>query len=77
MLIRRRIERLERTSPPTIASLVDRIEREAMNAVSRDQGTNGDIPGSDVGDVEQSSGERYKADSRTLSSKSATKTWIA
>jgi len=48
-----------------------------MNAVSRDQGTNGDIPGSDVGDVEQSSGERYKADSRTLSSKSATKTWIA
>jgi len=61
MLIRRRIERLERTSPPTIASLVDRIEREAMNAVSRDQGTNGDIPGSDVGDVEQSSGGRYKA----------------
>ena len=37
MLIRRRIERLERTSPPTIASLVDRIEREAMNALSRDQ----------------------------------------
>jgi len=61
MLIRRRIERLERTSPPTIASLVDRIEREAMNAVSRDQGTSGDIPGSDVGDVEQSSGGRYKA----------------
>ena len=57
MLIRRRIERLERTSPPTIASLVDRIEREAMNAVSRDQGINGDIRG---GDVEQSAMERYQ-----------------
>ena len=37
MQIRRRIERLERNSPPTIANLIDRIDREAMNALSQDQ----------------------------------------
>lgn len=37
MLILRRIEKLERTSPPTIPRLIDRIEREAMNALPKDQ----------------------------------------
>ena len=37
MMIRRRIEKLERTSPPTIAGLVSRIDREAMSTVSREQ----------------------------------------
>lgn len=37
MLIRRRIEKLERTSPPTIGVLVNRIEREAMSVLSRNQ----------------------------------------
>ena len=37
MLIRKRLEKLERTSPPTIPRLIDRIEREAMNALTKDQ----------------------------------------
>ena len=35
MLIRRRIEKLEHTSPTTIAGLVSRIEQEAMSTLSR------------------------------------------
>ena len=57
MLIRRRIERLERTSPPTIGSLVDRIEREAMSFLSRDQEKDED---GRTGGVEQSAMERYQ-----------------
>ena len=57
MLIRRRIERLERTSPPTIASLVDRIEREAISVLSRDQGKDED---GCSGGVEQSAMEPYQ-----------------
>jgi len=37
MLIRKRLERLERSSPPTIAGLVSRIERDAMSTLSREQ----------------------------------------
>ncbi len=37
MLIRRRIEKLESFSQPTIENLVGRIEREAMNALSREE----------------------------------------
>ena len=37
MLIRRRIEKLERTSPPTIAGLVSRIEQEAMSRLLREE----------------------------------------
>lgn len=37
MLIRRRIEKLERASPPTIGGLVSRIEREAMSTLSREE----------------------------------------
>ena len=57
MLIRRRIERLERTSPPTIASLVDRIEREAISVLSRDQGKDED---GRSGGVEQSAMEPHQ-----------------
>ena len=37
MRIRRRIEKLERSNPPTIAGLVSRIEREAMSRLLREE----------------------------------------
>lgn len=37
MMLRKRLEKLERSSPPTIAGLVDRIERDAMSILSREQ----------------------------------------
>ena len=37
MRIRRRIETLERSNPPTIAGLVSRIEREAMSRLLREE----------------------------------------
>ena len=56
MLIRRRIEKLERSSPSTIASLIDRIERETMNTLWRDQQR---TVNQSVDGVEQSAMERY------------------
>ncbi len=58
MLIRRRIEKLERASPPTTSSLIDRIEREAMNTLARDQQR---IVNHPLDGVEQSAAERYQA----------------
>ena len=46
MMLRRRLEKLERNSPPTIAGFVSRIEREAMSMLSREQQKFVDTPAS-------------------------------
>ncbi len=57
MLIRRRIEKLESFSKPTIANLVSRIEREAMNALSCEEKQ---VLSGRGGGVEQPAMERYQ-----------------